>query len=288
MAVRKIDPKQLAGGYMSEEDLATGNYPYSRGLYEQGYTYTQDAGWMSPTSGPMTTLQGPVPQTAQNLLLAGGIDYSMFPKFGQAETGGVYPSTARITAGGRGFSGVGLGPAGQPSGFQPKQPIGTVSTQRTAYTGTMPTLDLRGIDKRRVKELTQKAMAPRLRLLRTALNRALVQSYENPNVRRMIVRGALQGYGQDVETARAGAENTAMRQEAEERQISNQNLMIAYNAAMEKYRGSAITTTTQRNIYAPGGAGGTEFGAGTRPGTPLMTAAKQLKNIWGQPNQGII
>lgn len=129
------------------------------------------------------------------------------------------------------------------------RPTGAVTTQRTAYTGEMPTLDLREMDKRRVKALTQKALAPRLRQLRSALQRALVRSYENPNVRRMIVRAALEGYGQGIETARAGAETTALREEAAERATTNQELVAAYNAAMEKYRSSAITTTTRQETY---------------------------------------
>jgi len=109
------------------------------------------------------------------------------------------------------------------------------------------------MDKRRVKALTQKALAPRLRQLRSALERALVRSYENPNVRRMIVRGALEGYGQGIEEARAGAERFGLQEEAAERATTNQELIAAYNAAMEKYRSSGVTATTRQETYGSEG-----------------------------------
>ena len=133
------------------------------------------------------------------------------------------------------------------------RPTGSVTTQRTTFAGEMPTLDLREMDKRRVKALTQKALAPRLRQLRSALERALVRSYENPNVRRMIVRGALEGYGQSIEEARAGAERFGLQEEAAERATTNQELIAAYNAAMEKYRSSGVTTTTRQETYGSEG-----------------------------------
>ncbi|MHA2135345.1 MAG: hypothetical protein ACW99J_15910 [Candidatus Thorarchaeota archaeon] len=168
----------------------------------------------------------------------GGLgDLSQYPKMGQD------PAKATTPGGGGG---------GSYRGTQYKPSVGRITTRRTTYGEKFPEAPtLREVDKRRVKELTQKNMAPRLRLLRSALQRALVRSYENPNVRRMIVREALQGYGQGVEEARAGAERMAMGEEREERGTANQNLMLAYANAMEKYKASSTTTETSRDIFDP-------------------------------------
>lgn len=193
----------------------------------------------------------------------GGTDFAALG-IGQVGDDGKYVPTAGIGGISRGGGGGG--------GYKPS--VGRVTTSRTTFTGDMPEApQMREMDKRRVKALTQKAMAPRLRLLRSALSRALVRSYENPNVRRMIVREALQGYGQGVETARAGAEAGARREEAMEREVSNKNLMLAYQHAMEAYRSTAVTTQTSRELFDTEEArlaAGEEGGGG----------------VWGAPSGG--
>jgi len=212
----------------------TMTYPYTEELLEKGYTYTRGGGWTAPATGGAALPGTARAMGGRDLGAIGADDFSQYPVYGE-EGGG----TATRVSGGGGGGGLRYRPA-----------VGRVTTQKTTFAGEFPEApELRGVDKRRIKALTQKAMAPRLRLLRSALNRALVRSYENPNVRRMIVREALQGYGQGVEEARAGAEMYATGEARREQELEHKNLMLAYQNAMAKYQASAVKTTTQREIY---------------------------------------
>lgn len=87
----------------------------------------------------------------------------------------------------------------------------TVTTARTVPTQPMPTVPTVGEfkapqwDEKEIRRLTQKLAAPKLRQLRRQIQRAQARQYENPNVRAMTLREALEGYGLGVEGAMAGA-----------------------------------------------------------------------------------
>ena len=78
-------------------------------------------------------------------------------------------------------------------------PGGTV-TSPTPTEIPMPTYDTG-----RVESLAQRFAAPGIRNLRSAMQDVQGGVYENPNVKSMTVREALQGYGQGLENVMAGA-----------------------------------------------------------------------------------
>lgn len=216
--------------------------------------YDPDYGvYQLPSGGPLGTYQ-PYGSAEAEYFATGSAPEAV--KTGTRDFGSLGIKTISQAAGGG--TKASTTPRGSITQGAAAQPIGTIATRKTTYEGEMPSLDLREMDKRRVKALTQKALAPRLRHLRSALQRALVRSYENPNVRRMVVRAALEGYGQGLEEARAGAEQFALKEEATERATENQELVAAYNAAMQKYMAGATVTQTSRQIYGGTQAAATE------------------------------
>ena len=135
-----------------------------------------------------------------------------------------------------------------------KQPTGstTTSTTQRVFEGTRPELALPKRDERRVERLRQQAAGPGVRKLRTALSRALVRSYENPNVAKMITRSALAGYGEGLESVLSGASRTAESQHQAELNISTQEALGNYQATLNEYMAKAksVTTQTTKNVYA--------------------------------------
>ena len=85
----------------------------------------------------------------------------------------------------------------------PKPGITTTPTP-----GTPPTLTLPAYDTGKVEGLAQRFAAPGIRNLRSAVQDVQQGVYDNPNVKRMTVRDALQGYGSGLENVMAGALKT--------------------------------------------------------------------------------
>jgi hypothetical protein len=73
----------------------------------------------------------------------------------------------------------------------------------------MPTYTAPRWDEGKIDALTQKRAAPGLRAMRQQVGRASGVSYDNPNMKRMTLRDALQGYGQGVEQTLSGANAAA-------------------------------------------------------------------------------
>ena len=152
-----------------------------------------------------------------------------------------------------GFSSSPLSPPRQ------KTPIGTktTSTSSRVFAGERPELTLPKRDERRVERLRQQAAGPGVRKLRTALSRALVRSYENPNVAKMITRSALAGYGEGLESVLSGASRTAESQYQSELGIDTQEAFANYQATLNEYMAKARTVTTQttQQVYNKSGFG---------------------------------
>jgi hypothetical protein len=141
-----------------------------------------------------------------------------------------------------------LAPKGS-SSFQPKQPTGTVQTTQTTYEGERPTADLPEYDKTKIKEYRQKIAGPAMRRLRSEMRRALSASYENPNVRRHILRGALEGYGIGLGSITAESERAAGQRYSQEYGQEYQRALQTYQIAMQGYLATAKQTTTSKNTY---------------------------------------
>lgn len=141
------------------------------------------------------------------------------------------------------------------SGSAAKDTTGTAtSTSGTASTSSGMSAD----DTALIKSLTQQFAAPGVRRLRQALQTATGGYYENPNVKAMTLRQALEGYGSGLESVMAGAGQTALgtwgtlnqntqnqlnrelQQTMQSNQIAatsaNTNAQIAANAASQQYQ----------------------------------------------------
>lgn len=87
--------------------------------------------------------------------------------------------------------------------------VGGATGATTGGIGTAtPTLNLPEYDMGKVEALAQRAAAPGVRSLRSAMQGVQQGYYENPNVKRMTLRDALAGYGQGLETVMGGAMKT--------------------------------------------------------------------------------
>jgi hypothetical protein len=73
----------------------------------------------------------------------------------------------------------------------------------------MPTYTAPRWNEGAIDALTQKRAAPGLRAMRQQVSRASGVNYDNPNMKRMTLRDALQGYGQGVEQTLSGANAAA-------------------------------------------------------------------------------
>ena len=248
--------KQYEGSFIQPSDIETGNFPYSEQLFSQGYTYDPIAGWQAPQATPSA------PSVWGKSTGSAAPDFTKYGQYPGTTTAKKYTPTAGLMSG------------GGTSGLRYKPPTGSTTVSRTIFPGEAPKLDLPEREEARVRALTRKAMAPRLRNLRTALNRALVRTYENPNVRRMVVREALQGYGAGVEEARYGAERTAEQQEAAERATEIQENLANYQGAMQAFLASGQKVTQVKQQYD---TEGTAFGGGSR----LTTGRASLGGAYG-------
>ena len=124
--------------------------------------------------------------------------------------------------------------------------VPTTQTTRTVRKGEapevpdMPTYVAPELDKRKVRALTQKMAAPGVRTLRESVQQAMGRNYDNPNVRKMTLREALQGYGTGLESVMAGAGKEARSESMAEldlkRQESYANWQQQSQAAMASYQ----------------------------------------------------
>lgn len=110
-------------------------------------------------------------------------------------------------------------------------------------------------DEAEIRKLTQKLAAPRLRSLRRQMERESARQYENPNVRRMTLRQAMEGYGLGIGriTAEAGAGARAEYGQRYAREFAGaqmtytaktQALMQSYQNAFNAYLQSMQQTVT--------------------------------------------
>jgi len=137
------------------------------------------------------------------------------------------------------------------TGYTPKPPTGSVQTTQTTYTGKRPEIGLPEYDTKKIKAYRQKIAGPAMRKLRSEMRRALSASYENPNVRRHILRGALEGYGIGLGSITAESERAAGQQYAQEYGMQYQKALATYQSAFQAYMSTAKQTTSQKNLYGP-------------------------------------
>ena len=167
-------------------------------------------------------------------------------------------------------------------GSYPVRGGGGGRTTTTTKTPTMPQPSAPDIpaftapeyDEAKVKKLAQKHAAPSLRRLRSVLQQEMGRSYENPNVRAMTLREALQGYGLGVEGALSQAGGAARSEYGAEYQREYAGAMATYQTqqamAMQSYQNAfnaylqsmQQTTTTGSAEGTSGGWQASDFGPG--------------------------
>lgn len=153
------------------------------------------------------------------------------------------------------------------------RPTSTTQTTQTTYEGERPDIDLPEYDKTKIKEYRQKIAGPAMRRLRSEMRRALSASYENPNVRRHILRGALEGYGIGLGSISAESERAASQRYTAEYGMEYQRALQTYQAAMQGYLSTAKQITTSRT----GSAGGTGYEGMTVPEKEQAYREQQLQ-----------
>lgn len=146
----------------------------------------------------------------------------------------------------------GVAPAGSTVQTTTFQPSGTAPTRPT-----MPTMQAPEFDRRKVRAETQLEAGPQVRRLRDVTARALSTRFENPNVQRMTVREALQGFGGGLASILQGARRAAVQTQLPEYtaqvgaaqrtfEANVQSLQSEYNNLWKQFLTSGTTTTTTR------------------------------------------
>jgi len=155
----------------------------------------------------------------------------------------------------------------------PRSPTGQVQTTTREATRplpvlpTLPEFNMPEWDEGEITKLTQKYAAPGVRSLRAQVQQAQAAPYENPNVKRMALRDALQGYGIGLEGVMAGAARSAAGEygqkyatQAQEAQVRHEDVVkqmtTNFEAAMQEYMASMTETRESENVYGDEEAGG--------------------------------
>ena len=147
---------------------------------------------------------------------------------------------------------------------------------------TLPKLEMPKMDKRKIRALTQELAAPQMRKLQESLQGAMNVHSDNPNVRRMTLREALQGYGSGLESVQAGAGQQARQEHQQDLSLQSAEAqanyqaavnaaMAQYNNAWQKYLASAERVTESEGVTGPA--------AGGVPGATMVVR----RNVWGTP-----
>lgn len=136
----------------------------------------------------------------------------------------------------------------------------------------MPTYEAPEINKRAMKAATQKLAAPGKRMLRETVQQAMGKNFENPNVRKMTLREALQGYGTGLEKVMSGAGREARSNQMAELDLQREQEMANFQqqtkTAMQSYqnawsdylKGEETVTTSGPATEEAGGYGGKKMG----------------------------
>lgn len=126
----------------------------------------------------------------------------------------------------------------------------TESTGVEVLGGT--TTGLPKYDMGKVESLAQRAAAPGVRSLRSAMQETQQGYYANPNVKRMTLRDALAGYGQGLENVMGGAYKTGAAIYGQEYGVQAQGAMqqrqIASQEAMQRKQIAAAESTQAASI----------------------------------------
>ncbi len=138
-------------------------------------------------------------------------------------------------------------------------------------------------DESKVAAKTQKIAAPRVRQLREAVRTVQATPFENPNVKRMTISQALQGYGTGLESVMAGARRGAVAEYGQEYKgeftEAQMNFQTDVSAQMAQYGNLWTEFLTELKGKVGGGPSPTGFGVkqdpNYKPATPLAQIPSQ-------------
>jgi len=103
--------------------------------------------------------------------------------------------------------------------------------------GAAPTYAAPKWDEEAIESLTQRKARPGLRELRSQIQRVSGQRYDNPQVGRMTLRDALQGYGSGIGSVLSGAGNVARGEYGQKYGIEADVAKTNYGGQMAQWQG---------------------------------------------------
>jgi len=211
-----------------------------------GYAPYQDDWGQTPTPAPSA------PSSGVNTGQWGQPANS--PQTGPANSPANYPSLISS------MTPYGSTQAQQPGGVSgggitvaPRTPIGAVRTTKTTYQGKAPTFAAPEWDEKEIRKKSRKLAGPALAAMEQEVQRAVGQYYENPNVRRMVLRDTLQGYGIGMANVLLAAERGATAEYGAEYGRTYQTAMVNYQSAWQQYMSTAQQVTSEQEYYTTAG-----------------------------------
>lgn len=141
---------------------------------------------------------------------------------------------------------------GKTAGSGLKQPYANITTKATVLPkgAQWPTFQGPKWDEQAIKAKARKLTAPVTAELGAKVQQAMSRYYENPNVRRMVLRDTLQGYGIGLGRAIAQGQTAATQEYNAEYGRQYNEAMNAYNMALSKLMSEATQVTTSRGVYS--------------------------------------
>ena len=132
-----------------------------------------------------------------------------------------------------------------------RKSIASVQTTKTVFpTGTeYPTFKGPTWDEGEIRKRARKAAAPGMSALESKVTQAMARYYENPNVRRMVLRDTLQGYGIGLSNIRAQADRTAQAEYGQEYARLYSEAMNNFTRELNELQLQATRVTSQQPIY---------------------------------------
>ena len=173
------------------------------------------------------------------------------PQSGPANSAANYPSLSNVTPWSATVAKTGSTTTGPSAGITPAQPYATVQTSKTIFKGKAPTFAAPQWDEREVRKKARKLAGPAMAKMEQEVQRAVGQYYENPNVRRMVLRDTLQGYGIGLAGVIASSEQAANAAYGQEYSRQFQTAQANYTTAWAQYVSSGQQLTTSTPVYTP-------------------------------------
>lgn len=152
----------------------------------------------------------------------------------------------------RGGIRMGAGPTGGASGAAGSNAYGVVKTSKTILPKgqAWPTFQAPTWDEKAIRAKARKVTAPLIAEMGMKVQQVMSRYYENPNVRKMVLRDTLAGYGIGIGRAISQGESAARAEYGQEYGREWGEAMANYNMAKEKLLSQAEQVTTTSPVYS--------------------------------------